>query len=322
MKRHLGDEEEEHEEEEEFLKSSGFFYNANEATTSSVTKWQSTIATAAPTESLSMTPITSSSMPIDDVSATVGTAMHSDITTTATMTVGKPTTPSVQETMTLETTSPVTTQVPQSLSVTSSMSTSVKPTVIPGTTPVTPMAISKSEKERVETQNFLKIPIDLDGWKDVEVIGLEEEAPRWEEWMLKINEKFVTVQHGKVVLSKTPTALNVTFHGMDQRIVRLSLHGHGFLTIPAKSPCLIAKKDILDDGQYFVVTKHGPNLATIQAIAHLKPRNVPKDWSIANEEEIEFMEEMEELFQEEMFPLPWDNLNEEEKVRKFFADLC
>ena len=196
----------------------------------------------------------------------------------------------------------------------SAVSTSVKQSSIPEI-PTTPTNTSGKEKVRVETENVLKIPIDLDGWKDLEVIGLEKEAPRSEELMLKINGRFVSVRNGKVVLSNVPTVVKVKFYGKDERIVRLSLLNHGFLTAPKNSPCLIAKKEKLYDGQFFVITKQGPNLATIQAVAHMKPRSVPKEWSIAEEDETKALEDMEELFHEEMVPLPDQDLDEEEKVK-------
>ena len=160
--------------------------------------------------------------------------------------------------------------------------------------------------------SFLTIPIDFEGWKDVEVLGLKRESPRWEEWSLKINGKYVGVAGGKVVLTNTRTKLRVHFHGEHQRVVRISLPGHGFLTVPSNSPCLVVKKEQLQDGQLFVVTKHASNLAIIRTIAHLK--DVPREWKTAGTNEMKEMEQIEKMFQTEMVTLGKEFLDEEEKV--------
>lgn len=181
-----------------------------------------------------------------------------------------------------------------------------------------PLPLIKSvESERVEERSFLKVPIDTDGWKDIEVLGLKAESPRWEQWTLKINGKFVSVSENKVVLTDTPTTLKVSLHGEHQRILRILVPELGYLTVPKDSPCLVIKKERMKDGQFFVVKKHGPNMATIRTIVHLK--TVPNDWSIAKEPELKEMEEMEEDFQSEMFPLNSEFLDEEEKVRIMYS---
>ena len=277
-----------------------------------------TTPTEPPLETATTATTTTPEMPVTMPTRTTASPTTATTTTTS---FDTPTTPLIKPTDTTTTTTTTTLTTFATPTVSVDMTT-----MTPSTTPVTPNPPSswttmkpitptqkESQRVRIETRTFLKIPIDLDGWKDVEILGLKKGAPRWEEWLLKINGKFIGVRGNRVVLTNKPTVLNVKFFGKDQRIVRILLPGHGFLTVPTNSPCLITKKEPMDDGQFFVINKHGPNIATIHTTVHM--RKVPKDWSVPQNKEIIGLEFFEELFQWEMVPLANEDLDEEEKVR-------
>ena len=290
------------------VEGSGSLDSDSKVAASSMKILESTAMSSTPNEPSSTTPVAPSATRSGSQAATKANLENAGIKRAATTTIG-----GIASLMgnTME---PRPTSVSELLSQTQVLSTAVRCTAT-HEIPSMPNTTQKSGSMRVETRNILKIPIDVDGMKDVDVIGLNDQAPNWEEWVLKMNGKFVNVQNGKVVLSDTPNTINVTFHGKNERIVRLSLPGHGFLTIPANNPCLVTSQEAKEQGQLFVITKHGPNQATIETIAHMNLNSVPKDWSIAKEKELDAMEEFEELFQEELLALPDEELDEEERVK-------
>ena len=293
--------------DEEDEEGSGSLNPNNKAAASSMKVLDSTPMAPTPNEPVSTTPVAPSAARNEGQTATIKTDLENTGTKRATKTIGE------LSSLMGNTMDPRPTSASEFLSQTHVLSTAVRCTATPDI-PSTPNTTQKSGNMRVEAHGLLKIPIDVDGLKDVEVIGLDAQAPNWEEWVLKINGKFVSVRNGKVVLSDTPNTVNVTFHGKNQRVVRLSLPGHGFLTIPANNPCLETSQEAKEQGQFFVITKHGPNRATIETIAHMNPNSVPKDWLIAKKKELEAMEEFDELFQEELLALPDEELDKEEKV--------
>ena len=164
---------------------------------------------------------------------------------------------------------------------------------------------------------MIKVPIEIDQLGKIEVLGMDRRPDIYAKWVLKVQQKYVSVRGGRVSLSSTPTILNVIFHGKNRRIVSFKAPDNSFITVSPDSPCLITSRRERNPNSMFVITMVGHNITTIRSIASLRPSKIPQSWGIARGAELEELEEVQRIFQKELVELDSEESILEQRVGNF-----